>query len=74
MEVMPPWLGTLDMAGEEAGVEAGLDLGLAEDHSATCHRGRDQDGSLAEELVGGSLAFHGYTTCTTYHTTYTLHG
>jgi len=36
--------------------EDGGDLGLVEVHSVTYHHGKDQDGYLEEEHVGGFLA------------------
>ena len=49
------------MAGEEeeAGEEAGQDLGLAEDHSVIYHHGKDQDGYLEEAHAGTCSVTHG---------------
>jgi hypothetical protein len=53
IEVKRTWHGV----GEEE-AEAGLDLGLEEARSATCRRGKDQDGYsvLAEDLADGGGA------------------
>jgi len=52
------WLGHHGLVGEVDGVEevgdgVGQGHGLVEGHSATFHHGRDPDGYLVEELVGG---------------------
>jgi|Deesub1362A_J573_1020465.scaffolds.fasta_scaffold03801_2 hypothetical protein len=54
MEVKCSCLG--DGVGEEQAGEAGLDHGQEGGHSAICHHGRDQVGSLAEVLAGGCSA------------------
>ena len=56
------------MDGVEA--EDGLDHGPVKVLSAISHHGKDQDGSLVEERVGGYLADHGGR----FHGMDTIHG
>ena len=65
------------MVGVEDAEEVSWDHGLAEDLSAFCLLGRDQDGSSEEDHAGGSLEIHSCTVCmvtlTIVQATNTLH-